>query len=267
MEVIRPTEYVLGAFGAGPHVLALPGGQATSWVSGDVVLKPGGGPAHEWWGETLLELRFDDIRVSTPIATSDGAWVVDGWTATSFMAGSHPDLSQRSALLAVVEAGRAFHRAVRHLPRPSFLDSRDDRWAVADRVAWGEQDMTFGRELSDLAARLRPQEDPPGESQLVHGDLTGNVLFAPCLPPVVIDISPYWRPTSYAEGVIAADALCYHGADESILPLLGVPASAVARALLFRAATANALARNGSTAARLAEEAERLRRAASVIGV
>ncbi len=32
--------------------------------------------------------------------------------------------------------------------------------------------------------------------QLVHGDLTGNLLFHTSLPPAVIDLSPYWRPTA-----------------------------------------------------------------------
>ena len=31
-------------------------------------------------------------------------------------------------------------------------------------------------------------------SQLIHGDLTENILFAEGLSPAVIDFSPYWRP-------------------------------------------------------------------------
>ena len=65
--------------------------------------------------------------------------------------------------------------------------------------------MRFVPELADVAARLLAQPDPPDEPQLVHCDLTGNVLFAAGLPPAVIDISPYWRPPSYAEGVVVAD--------------------------------------------------------------
>lgn len=41
--------------------------------------------------------------------------------------------------------------------------------------------MRFAPELADVAARLKVQPDPPGQSQLVHCDLTGNVLFAPGL--------------------------------------------------------------------------------------
>jgi uncharacterized protein (TIGR02569 family) len=58
-----------------------------------------------------------------------------------------------------------------------------------------------------------------GEStkQLVHGDLTGNVLFADGLPPAVIDFSPFWRPTGYASAIVVADALVWEGADASLL--------------------------------------------------
>ena len=86
--------------------------------------------------------------------------------------------------------------------------------------------MRFVPELADVAARLLAEPDPPDEPQLVHCDLTGNVLFADGLPPAVIDISPYWRPPSDAEGVVVADLLCYHGAGGSAVPMLGVSARA-----------------------------------------
>lgn len=64
----------------------------------------------------------------------------------------------------------------------------------------------------------------------MHRDLTGNVLFSRSLPPAVIDISPYWRPPAYAEGVVVADALCWHEADGSLPDRAGVDTAAVARA-------------------------------------
>jgi uncharacterized protein (TIGR02569 family) len=231
------------------------------------VLKPSDGPVHPWLGEALDGLVLDGVRVGVPFASSDGSWTVDGWGASLFVAGSEPDLSLPSTWLGVIEAGRAFHRAVAHLGRPPFADSRDDPWAVADRVAWGERPMRFVPELADVAARLRDQPDPPGEPQLVHCDLTGNVLFDAGLPPAVIDISPYWRPPSYAEAVVVADALCFHGAGGSALPMLGVPLTAIARALLFRVATTNALVESGTVSVDLPDEARRYERAALAIGI
>ncbi len=48
--------------------------------------------------------------------------------------------------------------------------------------------------------------------QVIHGDLTGNVLFADSLPPAVIDFVVYWRPAAYARAVVVADALAWEGA-------------------------------------------------------
>lgn len=70
----------------------------------------------------------------------------------------------------------------------------------------------------------------------MHADLRGNILFSPTLPPAVIDISPFWRPPEYAEGIVA-DALCWHDAQAALLDQAGVSVAAVARALLLRMAT------------------------------
>lgn len=87
----------------------------------------------------------------------------------------------------------------------------------------------------DRLAALRP---PPGPPQLVHGDLTGNVLLSPHGgKPGIIDVSPYWRPAAYAEGVVAADALTWHNAPVSLFFALDVSREAVARGLLFRLLT------------------------------
>jgi uncharacterized protein (TIGR02569 family) len=62
---------------------------------------------------------------------------------------------------------------------------------------------------------LRKSVDLP--CQLVHGDLTENVLFAENQPPVIIDFSPYWRPVGFAAAVVLADAVCWRNADADTL--------------------------------------------------
>ena len=262
----RPSDGVLRAFGATEEARPLRGGQGTSWISGTVVFKPGQGPAHRWVGQALGGLRFDAVRLAPPVAASDGAWSVEGWTATRWVEGAEPDLSQPSSWLSVVQAGRAFHRAVRGVRRPEFLDAREDAWAHADRAAWGEQPLRVRPEFANVATRFQRPPAPAGRPQLVHGDLTGNVLLASGLPPAVIDISPYWRPPRYAEAIVAADALCWHGADASVLELLGVGESDVARALLFRMATTSLLAPT-TPAVDWVSEAQRYERAADAIGL
>jgi hypothetical protein len=48
---------------------------------------------------------------------------------------------------------------------------------------------------------------------VIHGDLTENVLFADHLPPAVIDVTSYWRPSGYSLAIVTADAIQSFGAD------------------------------------------------------
>jgi prepilin-type processing-associated H-X9-DG protein len=71
-----------------------------------------------------------------------------------------------------------------------------------------------GLELPEpLALARRPVHLP---EQLLHGDLTGNVLFADGVAPAIIDRSPYWRPVSWAAAVAVVDALCCIGASTHV---------------------------------------------------
>ncbi len=72
-------------------------------------------------------------------------------------------------------------------------------------------------------------------------------------PPGIIDFSPYWRPPSYAEGTVNADALNWHGAPPTLPDQVDVPLAAVARGLLFRVLTTSGTHPERSTA--LADEA------------
>jgi uncharacterized protein (TIGR02569 family) len=116
---------------------------------------------------------------------------------------------------------------------------------VADRVAWGEEagrtelvpELAPDLEsvLGELVAARRPVRE--ARCQLVHGDLTGNVLFPTGGDPVVIDFSPYWRPVGFAEAVVVVDGLLWHDAPSHLLDRNhGDPdwAQLLLRALVFR---------------------------------
>ncbi|CAA9337796.1 MAG: hypothetical protein AVDCRST_MAG34-910 [uncultured Nocardioidaceae bacterium] len=260
---------MLRAFGVEGPARPLAGGQGSSWLAGELVLKPGGGPVHEWLAEALADVVADGFRLALPVRTLHGTWSWKGWTAARRLEGTEPDhsISTSSTWLPVVEAGRAFHRAVAHLDRPDCLEARDDRWAVADRAAWGEQVLQLRPDLADLGRRLQRALEPLGSPQVVHADLTGNVLFSPTLPPAVIDISPLWRPPEYAEGVVVADALCWHGAPASLLDQAGVSVAAVARALFFRMATTHQAVACCLGDVDVEDEARRYTLAVEMIGV
>lgn len=267
VPVEQPPPSVLGAFGAEEPPRRLTGGQGNSWISGDLVFKPDDGPVHGWLAEALEDVSAVGFRLATPVRTFYGTWSWEGWAATRWVQGAEPDRTRLSDLLRIIEAGRSFHQAVAHLRRPECLPSRDDWWAVADRVAWGEHDIQFHPRLENLRQRLQAAVEPLGAPQIVHGDLTGNVLLSPTLAPAVIDISPYWRPPEYAEGVVIADALCWHGAPASLLNHAAVPAPAVARALLFRMATTSQAVSDGGAGVDLEDEARRYDVAAEAIGI
>ena len=118
------------------------------------------------------------------------------------------------------QPARRFTRPSRAFLRPAFIARQTHAWAVSDRIAFGEAPYDPAPPFSRLADRLhrllRPIDLP---SQLVHGDFTGNVLFAEGQPPAVIDLSPYWRPAGFAVAVVMEDALSWTDADESVLKL------------------------------------------------
>ena len=229
---------VLDAFGMRGEPEPLAGGQGTAWSVGGVVLKPADLPPEEatWRAEVFERLQPRGFRLAKPHRARDGSLVVDGWMAEELLSGRHEQRWPE-----IIAVGEHFHAALAREPRPSFLDDREDAWAIGDRVAWEElpaADFASVPHLSRLVALRRPVG---AKSQLVHGDLGGNVLFADPEPPAVIDFSPYWRPPAFASAIVVADALVWEGADESILGAVAhVPdfPQYLLRALIYRAVTA-----------------------------
>ncbi|MEU5875518.1 TIGR02569 family protein [Glycomyces sp. NPDC047369] len=230
-----PPRTVLAAFGSTTKPALLEGGQGRTWRSGDIVLKPVDHPAEaEWRAELLSALpQSEGFRIPRPIPTRTGEWAAEGWEATELLPGATDPKRWNDA----IEAGTAFHQAIRELPRPDFLDVRNDCWTLADRDSWD-----LGLEPTDPTLRALAESRTPitVPHQLVHGDLLGNILYEPGLPPAIIDWPPYWRPTSWAAAVAAVDALCWNGAPESLLDdwsgLESWPQMTV-RALMYRMIT------------------------------
>jgi uncharacterized protein (TIGR02569 family) len=231
-----PPRVVLAEFGvAGGRPEALAGGQGSSWRAGDVVLKPldMSIDALRWQADVLSRVVPDGFRVAVPLHARGGELVVEGWTGWPLLTGGHAP-----RWLDIVAVGERFHHALAEVERPSaLLDARTDAWGRADRVAWGESPPGRFAHVPDFARLLAVRRPVSTPSQLVHGDLSGNVLFAHGLPPAVIDFSPYWRPAAYASAVVAVDAVLRHRADAELLTVIagrGSGAQLLVRALLFR---------------------------------
>lgn len=241
-----PPDPVLAAFGvAGLPVQPLGGGQGTSWQAGDAVLKPADQSMAElgWLAEIYAQIRGDGFRTARQRRAKTGAVCVDGWSATDLVAGRHVPGRWADA----IAAGEPFHAALAGVVRPAFLDQRHSSWTVGDQVAWGEipvAQFAHVPHLPRLAAARRPVSAP---SQLIHGDLGGNVLFHDELPPAIIDFSPYWRPAAFASAIVVADALVWEGADASLLAAVANIddfGQYLIRALIYRAVTEAILSKN-----------------------
>jgi uncharacterized protein (TIGR02569 family) len=238
-EAATPPAEVLEAFDVRVRPRLLAGGKGGTWRAGDVVLKPAEGEPETIWRAVVLSGLPDssEFRVARPVRAADGSWVVAGWEAARWVAGR----ADPRRVDEVVRAGEAFHRAIAALPRPFFLDLRDDPWSCGDRLAFGEPVPPGSTAPSALLEPLlevrRPIASP---SQVVHGDLGGNVLFAEGLPPAVIDWPAYWRPPAWASAVAVTDAMVWHGVPPTVLDRwahLPEWGQMLVRALLYRIAT------------------------------
>jgi uncharacterized protein (TIGR02569 family) len=264
--------HVLEAFGIRGSVRPLPGGQGTSWQADWLVLKPHADEAEiDWLVGLCGRSSFDGVRVPEPVVASHGRFVVDGWYATTFTPGEPVGDNDRdpTAWLPVLAAGRAFHAAVCKEPPPPFLHRRSHRWAAADLIAWDRAAPLLPEQVASrlqLLQGLTWEEGLP--PQLVHGDLSGNVLLSPDHVPAVIDISPYWRPPAYAQAIVVIDALLWWRTDLTLVDL-AQPDAMPARmwwSLLSRAAIFRLLASSVAFDISSPDHASELQRFDSIIG-
>ncbi len=237
-----PSERVLDLFAVPGDVQPLPGGRGASVRAGDLVLSPDRAPSVcAWLNPALarLAVRLDerpgrsprDLRIAMPVPARDGEWVVEGWGASRW----EPGTSVCADLDVLVATGRLLHAELAGAvpSRPQHLDRRDDRWALAERAAFEGTPS-----VPSLVRRLAGLRDdtPLGPDQLVHADLAGNVLLDAAGAPVVIDVSPAWRPPRWAEAVCVLDAVLWLGAPPSSMDdwAHGAHRQAMLRAALFR---------------------------------
>lgn len=251
----RPPEHVLATFGVkSGEPERLGAGWEGGWRYGELVLAPITDNARAAWSAKVRETLFvDGLRLARPVRSTDGRYVVSGWRADTFVAGVPEPRDDE-----VVATGVRLHEATATLERPRFLTQMPvppwtdvDVFTAADRAAWEDrplqnlplgapvlpesEDRTHAKELlSQLAGLRKPTKSP---SQLVHGDLYGTVLFAGAAAPGITDITPYWRPASWAAGVVVVDALSWGDADDGLVErwdALPEWPQMLLRALMFR---------------------------------
>lgn len=207
---------VLEAFGAREEPVRLSDEKGAVYRAGHLVFKPAPDVREAVWAAKVFEsIKQEGFRVAAPQPTLKGERVFNGWQAWEFLEGKE-DKERWKEKVAV---SRAFHRALVGIPDPGWLRTLKHPWAVADRMAWGEEAQDLDDKVAEpvwqLKEVLRPVDLP---SQVIHGDLgAGNILFARKKPPAVIDFSPYWRPAGFALAVGVVDMMAWEKADKSIL--------------------------------------------------
>jgi uncharacterized protein (TIGR02569 family) len=257
VSVQPPPEHVLSAFGlSGVGPIPLGAAWEGGWRCGEVVLSMVAENARAAWSARVRETLFvDGVRLARPVRSTDGRYVVSGWRADTFVAGQPEPRHDE-----VVSAAVRLHEATGKLERPRFLTQGPtapwadvDVFIAADRAAWEDRPLQSvpaaaraasptadGQRsvelINQLAGLRRPTKSP---NQLVDGDLYGTVLFAGAAAPGITDITPYWRPASWAAGVVVVDALSWGEADEGLIDrwnALPEWPQMLLRALMFRLA-------------------------------
>ena len=239
---LAPSRSVLRGFGIEGDPIALAGGEGLTCRVGEVVLKRIHDTDEAEWIQALLSrIEPDGYRIARPVSTGEGTWLHEGWSASRFVHGLRPAAPSWEEIGA---AGLRFADAAEHVREggSDVLSRRTHRWAMADRVAWGEQAVDLGAQATELQHRIRsvlsePAESADDEKHFVHGDLSGNVFFDTSGVPVILDVSPYLRPRRWALAIVTADAVLWNEAELSLAASFATdPADRdlLGRALIFR---------------------------------
>ncbi|KAK2609228.1 hypothetical protein QQS21_002162 [Conoideocrella luteorostrata] len=259
MPAPRPSDQALSAFRVQHDLVPLDGGRSLCYLAGDVVLKPSDEDEESQWIAAMVDRYFQgepasEYTLARPIPTVQDAesFVFDGWTASSLLPGRD---GARGHFKESLRVSQAFHRDLQKLApiKPAFLDKRTNRWSEADRVTWGEKQLSdvakindeisafYAEPLCELKAMMGPLPAHVS-SQLIHADMAGNILWVDDgkTPPGIIDLSFHWRPFAYPEAIIVADGMAWHGQGRELIEFYGtdeVKLQLLVRALYWRCLT------------------------------
>jgi hypothetical protein len=203
--------HVSEAFDLRGPVQSLPGGSVDVYRAGNLVLKRIHQTSLEnqhslellpWLGEQLEHVTQDGFRLSRPVRSRYGTWLLpDGWTAWTYVDGEPLTATD---VPSAIEAVRHLHRALQPIAPHPLLEQNETAWGFAHRHCLGGRPAYVHPVLEDLVDRLYACRAPlPAlPCQLIHGDLNAaNVLVAPGLPPAFIDLTPFWAPVDFALGM------------------------------------------------------------------
>ncbi|WIM68301.1 hypothetical protein QP027_02550 [Corynebacterium breve] len=186
-------DHVLSAFQADNDT---PQALGPAWDNGLLVGKTVVAHASEtavWSAKLRDKINIEGVRVSRPVRTTDGRFVVGGYKANDFIEGE----TARRVDEAIAAALR-LDDALAVVEQPET--KREDRWAKAENFAWEGIDI-------------------PGHRQVCHADFLACVVFSGTMPPALTDIVPTAapRPHGYSAALTAVDGLLAGAIDGAVI--------------------------------------------------
>ncbi len=212
-------EKVIDAFCDSKDFEPLEGGQGDSIKAGNLVLKPAD---NESYTITIAKiwnsLNPSGYKIAKHVLSKKGNFIEMGYSATEYLNIHEKPLALNEKLA----VSKSFHKNLKEL-NVKTLPFSDDPWTNANKILWkneraedyvSEQSLDF---VKNILASLSKIDD---EYQLIHADLSGNILFDENNFPVVIDFSPTIVPVKFADSIIVADSIAWQNAPLSSLKLL-----------------------------------------------
>jgi hypothetical protein len=233
---------ILNAFNLNGELKPLKGGQNTSVRVNDAVLKPVGDnvQVNEWLLGILNEIDPYKYRLAKPVISNDGTFIYNGWCCTRFEPGEHRDGDIKNKL----EVSRLFHHDLADIDITN-IPIGDDPWSVSQGIVWQKENLpqniskTAYKILEELISKATLKGNY--KVQVIHADLSGNILFDKVLDPLIIDFSPTIAPVEYAEAILVCDCIAWQGSPITDLGLLGNSEyiiEMILRAVIFRLSVA-----------------------------
>lgn len=215
MKQNYPSNEVLIAFNIKSKPKLLKGGDRHTYKADNTVLKTiYNEDESNGIAELFSRLESKHFYTEKPIKSIFGKWVHKGWGAFTFVDGKE----SKSRWKEKIEISKKLHQAISKIKKPAYIDKVNHPWAIADRMVWGDTKLVYNQRLKNTLYPLQEKLKPINlKGQLIHGDISGNILFNEPLPPTIIDMSPNWRPANYATAIIIVDAIVWEKAPDSLL--------------------------------------------------
>ncbi|MCM3697966.1 RIO1 family regulatory kinase/ATPase [Paenibacillus macerans] len=224
---------ILNSFNLCGDIIPLTGGQNTAVRVGNAVLKPVDDINHcEWLLNIIYNLNPQGYRLSKPIKSKYGTFVYRGWACTQYEMGK----DTKGRIEEKLHVSRLFHRDLSSINFHDFPYT-ENPWSKGHRIAWQIDELSRGlpretREIIISILRMVSLKEQYN-MQIVHGDLSGNILFDEAMSPLVIDFSPTIAPVEYAEAILVCDCIARQGSKVSEIDLL--PNDKLYREMIIRA--------------------------------